>query len=223
MVIYGRLFVIITLLDTIRDIFFARERVKVTDKKAQKRETIIQTALKLFSTNGFHKTTIPDIAAKLGMSVGNLYNYFSSKDLLAQEIIRYTSQVLGEKIREVNEMDISAQEKIRKIVEIYFLMAKEKPEMIEYFLRVYLSNREVFSDGCQGMVCVSGFITEIMVFFDDAVGSGELRNQDFFSAFGLFMGYLGGMVFLKGEEVLPQDITYYIDDISRNIYNALKA
>jgi len=102
-------------------------------------------------------------------------------------------------------------------------MAKEKPEMIEYFLRVYLSNREVFNNGCEGMVCVSGFITEIMIFFDDCVSSGELRNQDFFSAFGLFMGYLGGMVFLQGEDVLPKEIEYYIDDISRNIYNALKA
>ncbi|WP_332061142.1 TetR/AcrR family transcriptional regulator [Sulfurovum sp. ST-21] len=195
----------------------------IKDKKTLKRESIIQAALQLFSLNGFHKTTIPDIATKLGMSVGNLYNYFSSKDILAQEIIKYTSEVLGSKIREVNMMDISSQEKIRKIVEVYFTTAKEKPEMIEYFLRVYLSNREVFSSGCEGMVCVSGFITEIMIFFDDAVSSGELRNQDFFSAFGLFMGYLGGMVFLKGEGVLPKEIEYYIDDISRNIYFALKA
>ena len=197
--------------------------MKIAEKKALKRESILQTALQLFATQGFHKTTIPDIAGKLKMSVGNLYNYFSSKDILAQEIIKYTSESLGEKIREVNETDASAEEKIHQIVTIYFTMAKEKPEMIEYFLRVYLSNREVFSDGCEGMICVSGFITEIMVFFDDGVSSGELRNQDFFSAFGLFMGYLGGMVFLKGEEVLPQEIEFYIDDISRNIYNALKA
>lgn len=195
----------------------------IKDKKTLKRESIIQAALQLFSLNGFHKTTIPDIATKLGMSVGNFYNYFPSKDILAQEIIKYTSEVLGSKIREVNMMDIGSQEKIRKIVEVYFTTAKEKPEMIEYFLRVYLSNREVFSSGCEGMVCVSGFITEIMIFFDDAVSSGELRNQDFFSAFGLFMGYLGGMVFLKGEGVLPEEIEYYIDDISRNIYFALKA
>lgn len=197
--------------------------MKIAEKKALKRESIIQTALQLFSTNGFHKTTIPDIATKLQMSVGNLYNYFSSKDKLAQEIIKYTSEALGEKIRVVNMMDVSAEEKIHKIVTVYFTMAQEKPEMIEYFLRVYLSNREVFKDGCDGMVCVSGFITEIMIFFDDSVSSGELRNQDFFSAFGLFMGYLGGMVFLKGEEVLPKGIEFYIDDISRNIYNALKA
>jgi len=197
--------------------------LKIADKKALKRESIIQAALQLFSVHGFHKTTIPDIAAKLQMSVGNLYNYFSSKDILAKEIIKYTSEVLGNEIRRVNMQELSSRKKIKKIVEIYFTMAKEKPEMIEYFLRVYLSHREVFKDGCEGMTCVSGFITEIMIFFDDGVSSGELRNQDFFSAFGLFMGYLGGMVFLKGEEILPNDIEYYIDDISRNIYYALKS
>ena len=197
--------------------------MKIADKKALKRESIIQTALQLFSSNGFHRTTIPDIAKKLEMSVGNLYNYFSSKDILAKEIIKYTSEVLGEEIRQVNMLEVSAQEKIRRIVEVYFTMAQQKPEMIEYFLRVYLSHREVFNDGCEGMTCVSGFITEIMIFFDDGVSHGELRDQDFFSAFGLFMGYLGGMVFLKGEEILPKSLDDYIDDISRNIYFALKA
>jgi len=197
--------------------------LKIADKKALKRESILQASLQLFSEKGFHKTTIPDIARKLKMSVGNLYNYFSSKDVLAKEIIKYTSEVLGSEIRKINEMDIDTKEKIEKIVKIYFTMAQEKPEMIDYFLRVYLSNREVFNDGCEGMICVSSFVTEIMVFFDNGVESGALRNQDFFSAFGLFMGYLGGMVFLKGENVLPQKIEFYIDDISRNIYNALKA
>jgi len=197
--------------------------LKTTEKKALKRESIIQTALQLFSLKGFHKTTIPDIAEKLQMSVGNLYNYFSSKDILAKEIIKYTSEVLGNEIKTVNMLDVSSEEKIKKIVELYFRMAEENPERIEYFLRVYLANREVFHDGCEGMTCVSGFVTEIMIFFDDGVSSGELRDQDFFSAFGLFMGYLGGMVFLNGEEMLTKDIGEYTDDISRNIYAALKA
>ena len=197
--------------------------MKIAEKKALKREAIIQASLELFSVNGFHKTTIPDIAKKLKMSVGNLYNYFASKDVLAKEIIKFTSQVLADEIERVNKKDISTKEKIKEIVTLYFQMAEKKPEMIEYFLRVYLSNREVFNDGCEGMLCISGFITEIMVFFNNGVDSGELKNQDFFSAFGLFMGYLGGMVFLKGEAVLPKKIEEYIDDISENIYNALKA
>ncbi len=192
------------------------------DRKAKKREKIVRTALKLFAKQGFYTTTIPEIAGKIGMSVGNLYNYFSSKEILAQEIIREISAYLGSRIREVNDSDLHVREKIRRIVSIYFETARNEPEMIDFFLRVYLSNREVFHEGCEGMICVNEFVTEIMIFFDDGVANGELKNQDFFSAFGLFMGYLGGMVFLNGERILPRRLESYIDDISENIYNALK-
>jgi len=60
-----------------------------------------------------------------------------------------------------------------------------------------------------------------MIYFEEGVAKGDLRNQDFFSAFGLFMGYLGGMVFLNGESVLNKPLEDYIDDISENIYKAL--
>ncbi|WP_245526304.1 TetR/AcrR family transcriptional regulator [Nitratifractor salsuginis] len=193
------------------------------EKKERRRLEIITGALKLFARKGFYATTIPDIARSIGMSVGNLYNYFSSKELLAQAIIRHISAQLGAKIRVVNESDLSSREKIEKIVTIYFETAQKEPEMIDFFLRIYLSNREVFREGCEGMICVNEFVTEIMIFFDDGVARGELRNQDFFSAFGLFMGYLGGMVFLAGEAILPKPLEAYVDEISTNIYRALKA
>lgn len=192
------------------------------NKKILKSEKILDVALLLFSTRGFYATTIPDIAKAMGMSVGNLYNYFSSKEILAKEIIKYSSDILGSAIRTVNEEEGSSQEKIRKIVAIYFEMATSKPQHINYFLRVYLANKEVFKDGCEGMLCVSSFVTELMLFFEEGVAKGELRNQDFFSAFGLFMGYLGGFVFLNGEGVLEKKLNDYVDDIALNIYNALK-
>jgi len=193
----------------------------LSDKKQKKRELIIQGALELFASRGFYSTTIPDIAASLKMSVGNMYNYFKSKDVLAKEIVKYISIYLGNKLKEVNELDIPTKEKTRKIIEVYFTTASLKPELIDYFLRIYLSNREVFKDGCEGMICVNEFVTEIMIYFEEGVKCGDLRDQDFFSAFGLFMGYLGGMVFLKGEDILPKDLNDYIDEITENIYKAL--
>lgn len=192
------------------------------DKKRNKSEKILDAALMLFSTQGFYTTTIPDIAKAMGMSVGNIYNYFSSKEMLAKEIIKYSSDILGAEIRHVNESEGTTQEKIRQIVAVYFEMATSKPQHINYFLRVYLANKEVFKEGCEGMLCVSSFVTELMIFFEEGVACGALRNQDFFSAFGLFMGYLGGFVFLNGEGVLDKALNHYVDEISLNIYNALK-
>lgn len=198
------------------------QRTIIVDKKSQKSEKILETALTLFSTRGFYSTTIPDIAKAMEMSVGNIYNYFPSKEILAKEIIKYSSDILGAQIRKVNEEPCGVQEKIRKIVELYFNIALSKPHYLNYFLRVYLANKEVFKDGCEGMLCVSAFVTELMIFFEEGVSRGELRNQDFFSAFGLFMGYLGGFVFLNGEGVLNKKLTEYVDEISLNIYHALK-
>ena len=190
--------------------------------KEEKKKGIVSVALQLFSKQGFYVTTIPDIAEKVGMSVGNFYNYFSSKDLLAKELVMHVSQYLGDRIQKINESEIPTKEKISQIVNMYFTMATDKPEMIDYFLRVYLSNREIFGEGCEGMTCVSPFITEMMIFFSEGVKKGDLENQDFFSAFGLFMGYLGGMVFLFGEKLLPTSLEEYQESISLNIYNALK-
>jgi len=193
------------------------------DKKIKKTEQILETSLLLFSKKGFYSTTMPDIAKEMNMSVGNFYNYFSYKESLAKELIKYSSDIVGSKIRKVNEEECNTKEKIKKIVTVYFDLASDKPQYLDYFLRVYLANKEIFKDGCEGMICVASFVTEMMIFFEEGVRKNELRNQDFFSAFGLFMGYLGGFVFLNGEGILEKDLSLYIDDISYNIYQALRS
>jgi len=37
------------------------------------------------------------------------------------------------------------------------------------------------------------------------------------------MGYLGGLVFLSKERILPKSLNEYIESVSENIYNALKS
>ncbi|WP_244924463.1 TetR/AcrR family transcriptional regulator [Caminibacter mediatlanticus] len=183
----------------------------------------MKTALNLFAKQGFFNTTISDIAKEMGMSVGNLYNYFPSKESLAKELLIYTSKKFGEEMRKINEMDIHSKDKIKKIVELYFKKAQEEPELVDYFMRVYLSNKEIFNNGCEGMLCVSSFVTEIMILFEEGVRKKELKNQDFFAAFGLFMGYIGGIAFLNRENILGKSLNEYIEPVSENIYNALKA
>jgi AcrR family transcriptional regulator len=55
-------------------------------REVRKKE-IMDTALELFATEGFDKTSISQIAGKAGISKGLLYNYFSSKEELIKTII----------------------------------------------------------------------------------------------------------------------------------------
>ncbi len=190
--------------------------------KQERRLQIIRTACKLFAEKGYYNTTMPDIARELGMSVGNLYNYFSSKEELAKEIMITASRWVGERIRKINEMNVPTKEKIRELVKSFIDIALREPELIHYFLRVFLSNREVFKEDCMGFACVGDVVTEIGVLLSEGAAKGELRNQDFFPAFVTIMGPMGGIVFLHGEGVLPKPLTDYVDEIAENIWNALK-
>ncbi|AXH14792.1 TetR/AcrR family transcriptional regulator [Malaciobacter mytili] len=191
--------------------------------KELKKNNIIENALKLFSKKGFYNTTIPDIAKAMKMSVGNMYNYFASKEELAKYAIKYSTNILANQLKEINHKQISSKEKIFLFTKQYLENVKNSPEVIEYFLRVYLSNREVFAQGCEGFLCVSEFVTEVMILLDEGAQSGEFREQEFFTAFSMIMGCLGGFAFLSGEKVLDKDLIEYSNSISENIYRALKS
>jgi TetR/AcrR family transcriptional regulator, repressor for uid operon len=47
---------------------------------------ILDAAERCFVRTGFHRTTMQDVAAEAGMSPGNLYRYFPSKDAIATGI-----------------------------------------------------------------------------------------------------------------------------------------
>ncbi|MGW2252153.1 TetR family transcriptional regulator [Kitasatospora sp. NPDC001660] len=55
-----------------------------TDKSEATRALILETAMRLFQERGYDKTTMRAIAAEAGVSVGNAYYYFSSKEFLIQ-------------------------------------------------------------------------------------------------------------------------------------------
>lgn len=156
------------------------------------------------------------------MSVGNMYNYFKSKEDLAKYAIGYSTAILAEKLRKINNQHIPSKNKIYLFTKMYLEEVKNHPETIDYFLRVYLANREIFKDGCEGFLCVGEFVTEVMILLEEGAKNGELRNQSFFAAFSMMMGSLGGFAFMSGENVLEGDILSYTDEIAENIYRALK-
>ncbi|MBO1269808.1 TetR/AcrR family transcriptional regulator [Arthrobacter cavernae] len=55
-------------------------------KSEQTRRLVADVALRMFREIGFEKTTMRAIAQEAGVSVGNAYYYFASKDELVQEL-----------------------------------------------------------------------------------------------------------------------------------------
>ena len=47
----------------------------------------------------------------MSMSVGNMYNYFSSKEELAKFAIKYSTNILAVELKEINNMHITTKKK----------------------------------------------------------------------------------------------------------------
>lgn len=56
----------------------------MTAASGRTRDAIVTAALELFREHGFERTTMRAVADRAGVSVGNAYYYFSSKDELVQ-------------------------------------------------------------------------------------------------------------------------------------------
>jgi AcrR family transcriptional regulator len=66
----------------------ARRRPATSEQqKSQRRDEIIAAAKKVFARNGFHDTTIADIAKEAELAYGSIYWYFDSKDDLFRQLI----------------------------------------------------------------------------------------------------------------------------------------
>lgn len=56
--------------------------------RGKSRENIINSAMSLFATNGFHTTSMAQISSAAGISKGLIYNYYFSKEALLDAIIQ---------------------------------------------------------------------------------------------------------------------------------------
>ncbi len=63
-----------------------RLSIKRKESVQARRDLIMQTAALCFIEQGFHQTSIRDIANRAGISLGNLYNHFEGKNALIAEI-----------------------------------------------------------------------------------------------------------------------------------------
>lgn len=57
-------------------------------KKKSVHDAILRGATRLFSSRGYHQTTLADIARAAGVGVGNVYSYFPSKLVILYRIYR---------------------------------------------------------------------------------------------------------------------------------------
>ncbi|MCP4934675.1 MAG: TetR/AcrR family transcriptional regulator [bacterium] len=100
---------------------------KIVDKKLE----ILEAAQACFVRKGFHNTTMQDICQQAGMSAGNIYRYFDSKEVIIEAFAADELQWMSTAINDVP----SSPDMLQAIVDTVYwtattLMENDKSELI---------------------------------------------------------------------------------------------
>lgn len=117
--------------------------------KDEREQAFKEAALKLFSTRGYHKTTMAEIALEAGFGKGTLYWYWRSKEELYFALVEESHNEFVGLVRRAAEMEGTALEKLawlgRETAELHYrerdhtkLSWKMRAEELETFSPEYV-------------------------------------------------------------------------------------
>lgn len=111
---------------------------KLSNAAIEKRkEKIEDAARELFIKQGFHRTSMRDIARGAEVSLGNLYNYYETKEAIFESLINGYVTVVDDKLRGIfAEIDEPLEpENLRRLGE---LVGKLVNENSDFWLLMYI-------------------------------------------------------------------------------------
>ncbi|HTQ71026.1 MAG TPA: TetR/AcrR family transcriptional regulator [Acidocella sp.] len=88
----------------------AKERAQ---ERAAKRDAVLRAAVRMFNQNGFHTTSLDDVAASLGISKPLIYHYLGAKDQVLFECLRIGLVRLREAAEEAAALPGTGLERLR--------------------------------------------------------------------------------------------------------------
>lgn len=102
-----------------KGVFLARIKgTKRRDQALRSRNEIYEAAIALFTEHGFDATTVHDITDRAGVSVGNFYHYFASKNAVLEENFKRADDIFQELI-DSGMLKAEGRERISEYMEHY--------------------------------------------------------------------------------------------------------
>lgn len=128
------------------------------EKKEAKKDKIIEKSMELFCEKGYYATKVEEITKALGISKGNFYTYFGSKEEVLHEILNIMK---NERIKMLEEIDTNKapKEVLRDFIEDHSQI------FFKYLKRVNLKNIDSFLKDekvVNYMEEVQGILTEFL-------------------------------------------------------------
>ncbi len=166
-------------------------------RESRKKE-IMDTALELFSTEGFYSTSISKIAERAGISKGLLYNYFDSKEDLIKTII-YNGIDSLTKFIDPNRDGVLTKEEMRFFLEGMFRALKTESQYWRLYFNLFFQPRVLKLVEKRLLVMVNTYLKMLSAYFA-STGSEDPNTDAIF--FGALLDGIG-FQFMVNPENFP--------------------
>jgi AcrR family transcriptional regulator len=100
----------------------------------ERRRQIVDGAVKLFIKHGYHKTTTRILAKEIGLSIGSLYEYITTKDDILFLVCMAIHSEVEHGLKEALSRASGGQEALTEIIREYFLVCNR---MSDHVLLLY--------------------------------------------------------------------------------------
>ncbi|WP_148132675.1 TetR/AcrR family transcriptional regulator [Candidatus Formimonas warabiya] len=98
----------------------------------EKRERIINAALKEFARNGYEKASTNEIIKEADISKGSLFNYFNSKRELYLFLFEYVNEIIDKIYAEMDWHETDLFERMKQIGLIKFKIMRQYPQAFDF-------------------------------------------------------------------------------------------
>jgi AcrR family transcriptional regulator len=94
------------------------------------RERLVRAALDLFTTQGYHASTTPQVARRAGVAEGTIYRHFTSKEQLLNEIYRGAVRMFTQ-IVEQTPARSSCRDRMTDVADQWCEVASQDPPLVK--------------------------------------------------------------------------------------------
>lgn len=111
-------------------------------EKNHKYHQILEAAVKVFARQGFHQSTVAEIAKEAGVADGTIYLYFKNKDDILVQFFSYRAKQVFESFREEVDRAQTSLDKLRNVVRCHLAeFQRDRDGAVVYQVETHQNSR----------------------------------------------------------------------------------
>ncbi len=112
------------------------------NQKNNKYHLILEAAVTVFARQGFHQSTVAQIAKEAGVADGTIYLYFKNKDDILVQFFAYRTKQVFEKFRAEVEKADNSLDKLRNLIRCHLMeFQRDRNMAVVYQVETHQNSR----------------------------------------------------------------------------------